>query len=59
MGPLAEPERAVAVADRMLAEWPQHALAPETRELRCRALVALGRASECGPDASSPAKPPR
>ena len=38
LGPLAAPERAIELADRMLREWPQHALAPETRELRKQAI---------------------
>jgi hypothetical protein len=38
MGPLAAPERAIELADRMLREWPQHALAGETRELRKQAI---------------------
>jgi len=38
LGPLAAPERAIELADRMLREWPQHALAGETRELRKQAI---------------------
>ena len=33
--------------DRFLAEWPSHQLAPEAREVRCRALRQLGREAEC------------
>jgi len=51
--PLADPERAIALADRMVREWPSDALASEARELRCRALRQLGRAEEC-----TPATPP-
>ena len=47
LGPLAEPEGAIALADRMLREWPGDPLLPEARELRCRALRQLGRAAEC------------
>jgi hypothetical protein len=47
LGPLAGPERAIALADRMLREWPNDALAAEARELRCRALRQLGRGDEC------------
>ena len=43
LGPIAAPERAVALADRFAAEWPAHALAAEVRDLRCRALSRLGR----------------
>jgi len=38
LGPLAAPERAIELADRMLREWPQHALAAETRALRKQAI---------------------
>jgi hypothetical protein len=47
LGPRASPERAIALADRFAAEWPAHQLAPEARELRCRALRQLGRDAEC------------
>jgi hypothetical protein len=47
LGPRTDPERAIELAGRMLREWPNDALAPETRELRCRALRQLGRAGEC------------
>jgi hypothetical protein len=49
LGPRASPERAIALADRFEREWPSHELAPEARELRCRALRQLGRARECKP----------
>src|SRR5262249_11839998 len=44
---LADPARAIAIADRMLRDWPGDALAPEARDLRCRALRQLGRGAEC------------
>jgi hypothetical protein len=47
LGPLADPEHAIEVADRMLREWPDHQLVGETRALRCQALAQLGRGSEC------------
>jgi len=47
LGPLTSPERAIAWADRFAREWPRHELAAEVRELRCRALRQLGRATEC------------
>jgi hypothetical protein len=47
LGPLADPERAVALADRMIREWPGDALTSEVRALRCRALDQLGRSAEC------------
>lgn len=50
LGPLADPDRAIALADRMLRDWPGDPLAAEVRELRCRALRQLGRA-DCGPTA--------
>lgn len=43
LGPLADPDRAIALAERVLAEWPQNTLASEARELRCRARTQLGR----------------
>lgn len=49
LGPLADPERAIALADRMVREWSSDALSSEARELRCRALRQLGRAEECTP----------
>ena len=49
LGPLADPEHAIDVADRMLREWPAHQLVGETRALRCQALAQLGRGSECAP----------
>jgi hypothetical protein len=49
LGPRASPERALVLTDRFEAEWPSHQLAPEARELRCRALRQLGRADECKP----------
>jgi hypothetical protein len=49
VGPLADSERALALADRVLAEWPGDALADEARALRCRALDQLGRGAECKP----------
>ncbi|NVB85082.1 MAG: hypothetical protein HOV81_42340 [Kofleriaceae bacterium] len=48
LGPNASPERAIALAERFASEWPDHALAPEARDLRCRALKQLGRDAECG-----------
>lgn len=48
LGPLADPGRAIELVERMLREWPDDALAPEARELRCRALRQLGRGGECG-----------
>jgi hypothetical protein len=47
LGPLADPERAVLLADRLAREWPREASADEVRSLRCRALTQLGRAAEC------------
>ena len=47
LSPLSDPERAIGVADRMLRDWPEHALVGETRALRCQALAQLGRAGEC------------
>ncbi len=47
LDPLAQPERAIELADRMLREYPDHALAPEARDLRCDALRQLGRGAEC------------
>ena len=49
LGPRASPERALVLTDRFEADWPSHQLAPEARELRCRALRQLGRADECKP----------
>jgi len=49
LGPLAEPERAIALSDRMLRDWPRDPLASEARELRCRALRQLGRDPVCSP----------
>lgn len=49
LGPLSHPERAVALADRMIRAWPGHTLVSEARELRCRALRQLGRGAECAP----------
>jgi hypothetical protein len=47
LGPLGDPEHAIATADRMLAAWPAASLAAEAREIRCRALGQLGRGAEC------------
>jgi hypothetical protein len=47
LGPLTSPERALVLADRFAREWPNHDLAADARELRCRALRQLGRAAEC------------
>jgi hypothetical protein len=47
LGPLADPERAIALADRAIREWPADALVAEARELRCRALRQLGRGEDC------------
>jgi hypothetical protein len=49
LGPLTSPERALVLADRFAREWPNHDLAADARELRCRALRQLGRAAECTP----------
>jgi hypothetical protein len=49
LGPRASPERTISLVDRFLAEWATHQLAPEARELRCRALRQLGRDAECAP----------
>ncbi len=46
-GPLADPEQAVALADRVIREWPHDALIGEVRALRCQALGQLGRAADC------------
>ena len=46
-GPLADPAHAIAIADRVIAEWPADVLVPEARQLRCRALARLGRGQEC------------
>ena len=46
LGPLADPEQAIAVAERAIREWPSSALAAEARELRCRARSQLGRACD-------------
>jgi hypothetical protein len=43
LGPLADVDAARRLAQRLLDDWPASALAPEARELRCRALVQLGR----------------
>jgi hypothetical protein len=47
LGPLADPERVIALADRVIREWPADALVSEARELRCRAARQLGRDGEC------------
>lgn len=47
LGPKSSPERALALAERFASEWPHHELAPEARDLRCRALKQLGRDAEC------------
>lgn len=47
LGPLAEPERAIALADRAIRDWPADALVSEARDLRCRALRQIGRGDEC------------
>jgi hypothetical protein len=47
LGPLADPERAIALADRAIHEWPADALVSEARDLRCRALRQVGRGDEC------------
>jgi hypothetical protein len=46
-GPLSDPANAIAIADRVVAEWPADVLVPEARQLRCRALARLGRGQEC------------
>jgi hypothetical protein len=43
LGPLSAPEKAVEFAERFAREWPQHSLAPEASDLRCRALKQLGK----------------
>jgi hypothetical protein len=48
-GPLADPTHAIAIADRMIADWPGDVLVPEARQLRCRALARIGRGQECAP----------
>lgn len=47
LGPLADPERAIALAERTIHEWPADVLVSEARELRCRALRQLGRSDGC------------
>lgn len=55
LGPQSAPERVLALVDRFERKWPAHTLAPEARELRCRALRQLGRGAECAPaDAGTP-----
>jgi hypothetical protein len=46
-GPLADPDQALALADRFLREWPSSSLATEVRQLRCHALGQLGRTDGC------------
>jgi hypothetical protein len=46
-GPLADSAQVVALAGRLILEWPADALVPEARQLRCRALDRLGRGAEC------------
>ncbi len=48
LGPMAAPERAIDRLARFARDWPEHQLASEARELRCRALAQLGRQAECG-----------
>jgi hypothetical protein len=43
LGPLADPEHAIELADRMLRDWPHDPLVGEARTLRCRALSQLGK----------------
>ncbi|HEY1814729.1 MAG TPA: hypothetical protein VGG74_20420 [Kofleriaceae bacterium] len=58
LGPLAAPERTIAYVDRFTREWPENELAPEARDLRCRALTQLGRGAECTtPDGGVAPKP--
>jgi hypothetical protein len=47
LGPLSDPEHALAIAERAIAEWPADGLVTEARDLRCRALRELGRGSAC------------
>jgi hypothetical protein len=49
LGPLTAPERAITYVDRFEREWPGNGLDPEARDLRCRALIQLGRGAECAP----------
>jgi hypothetical protein len=59
LGPLAAPERAIGYADRFQREWASNGLLPEARDLRCRALGQLGRASECDSPSPRPPASPR
>jgi hypothetical protein len=52
LGPLADPERVLALADRMIRDWPDDAQTAEARALRCRALAQLGRSAECAAPAA-------
>ncbi|MGE0868646.1 MAG: hypothetical protein AB7P03_08795 [Kofleriaceae bacterium] len=52
-GPLANPERAIQLADRMIREWPAATLTGEARTLRCQALAQLGRSP---PECDQPAR---
>jgi hypothetical protein len=47
LGPLTNPEQAIAAAQQFEATFSKHPLAPEAREIRCRALQQLGRPQEC------------
>jgi len=49
LGPVADPQRAIALAARMIRDWPADPLVGEARELRCRAPRQLGRDNECAP----------
>jgi hypothetical protein len=52
LGPQAAPEHALGFVDRFARDWPKNGLAAEARDLRCHALVQLGRGAEC----SAPAR---
>jgi hypothetical protein len=46
-GPLADSAQVLALADRVIHEWPANTLVSEARQQRCRALHKLGRGGEC------------
>jgi hypothetical protein len=46
-GPLADSAQVIALADRVVHEWPAATLVSEARQQRCRALHRLGRGGEC------------
>ncbi|MBP9088379.1 MAG: hypothetical protein KBG15_19820 [Kofleriaceae bacterium] len=47
LGPLLSSTQAIKTCDELLQKYPQHALAREAADIRCRALTELGRSSEC------------